>query len=109
MMKILVVGGGGREHAIASALGRNTKTEIYSVMARRNPGIDALAKKVHLCKETDSKNVVSFAREVGAAYAFIGPEAPLVLLMPSDLPASRASARHRQQPAWKPTRRSVGK
>src|SRR5512136_2341882 len=77
MMKILVVGGGGREHAIASALGCNTKTEIYSVMARRNPGIDALSKKVHLCKETDIKNVVGFAREVGAAYAFIGPEAPL--------------------------------
>lgn len=76
-MKILVVGGGGREHAIAAALGRNTKTEIYSVMARRNPGIDALAKKVYLCKETNIKNVVGFAKETGAAYAFIGPEAPL--------------------------------
>jgi phosphoribosylamine--glycine ligase len=77
MMKILVVGGGGREHAIAAALGRNTKNEIYSVMARRNPGIDALSRKVHLCKETDIKNIVGFAREAGAAYAFIGPEAPL--------------------------------
>jgi phosphoribosylamine--glycine ligase len=77
MMKILVVGGGGREHAIAAALGRNTKTEIYSVMARHNPGIDDLAKKVHLCKETDVKNVVGFAKETGAEYAFIGPEAPL--------------------------------
>jgi phosphoribosylamine--glycine ligase len=77
MMKILVVGGGGREHAIASALGRNTKTEIYSVMARRNPGIDNLAKKVHLCKETDIKNIVGFAREAGVVHAFIGPEAPL--------------------------------
>ena len=76
-MKILVVGGGGREHAIAAALGRTPKTEIYSVMARRNPGIDALAKKVHLCKETDVKNIVGFAREAGAEYAFIGPEAPL--------------------------------
>ena len=76
-MKILVVGGGGREHAIAAALGRNTKNEIYSVMARRNPGIDALSRKVHLCKETDIKNIVGFAREAGAAYAFIGPEAPL--------------------------------
>jgi phosphoribosylamine--glycine ligase len=77
MMKILVVGGGGREHAIASALGRNTKNEIYSVMAKRNPGIGALAKKVHLCKETDVKSVAGFAKEIGAAYAFIGPEAPL--------------------------------
>ena len=77
MMKILVVGGGGREHAIAAALGRNTKTEIYSVMAKRNPGIDALAKNVHLCRETDVKSVVGFAKGVGAEYAFIGPEAPL--------------------------------
>ena len=77
MMKILVVGGGGREHAIVSALGRSTKTEIYSVMARRNPGIDGLAKEVRLCRETDISNVVAFAREVGAEYAFIGPEAPL--------------------------------
>jgi phosphoribosylamine--glycine ligase len=77
MMKILVVGGGGREHAIAAALGRNPETDIYSVMARRNPGIDALAKKVYLCKETDIKNVVGFAQEAKAEYAFIGPEAPL--------------------------------
>ncbi|MFA5267115.1 MAG: phosphoribosylamine--glycine ligase [Methanoregula sp.] len=76
-MKILVVGGGGREHALAAALGRNTKTEIYSVMAKRNPGIDAVAKKVHLCRETDVKSVVGFAKEAGAEYAFIGPEAPL--------------------------------
>ena len=76
-MKILVVGGGGREHAIAVALGRNTTTEIYSVMAKKNPGIAALAKKVHLCRETDVKTVVGFAKEAGAEYAFIGPEAPL--------------------------------
>jgi phosphoribosylamine---glycine ligase len=76
-MKILVVGGGGREHAIAAALGRNPETEIYSVMAKRNPGIDALAKKVNLTKETSVKEVVGFARESGAEYAFIGPEAPL--------------------------------
>ena len=76
-MKILVVGGGGREHAIVAALSRNPETEIYSVMAKRNPGIDAVAKKIYLCKETDIKNVVGFAKETGAEYAFIGPEAPL--------------------------------
>lgn len=76
-MKILVVGGGGREHAIASALGRSAKTEIYAVMARPNPGIVHLAKKVHLCRETDVKTIVSFAKGAGADYAFIGPEAPL--------------------------------
>lgn len=76
-MKILVVGGGGREHAIAAALGRNTTTEICSVMTKKNPGIADLAKKVHLCRETDVKTVVGFAKQVGAEYAFIGPEAPL--------------------------------
>ena len=76
-MKILVVGGGGREHAIAAALGRNPETEICSVMAKLNPVIGGLAKNVHLCRETDVKTVVGFAKDAGAEYAFIGPEAPL--------------------------------
>ncbi|MFA4876685.1 MAG: phosphoribosylamine--glycine ligase [Methanoregula sp.] len=76
-MKVLVVGGGGREHAIASALARNPETEISSVMARKNPGIAGLAKKVLLAKETDTARVVAFAKETGADCAFIGPEAPL--------------------------------
>ena len=76
-MKILVVGGGGREHAIAAALARNPETAICSVMAKRNPGIDALARTVRLCRETDVKDVVAFAQETRSDYAFIGPEAPL--------------------------------
>jgi phosphoribosylamine--glycine ligase len=76
-MKVLVVGGGGREHAIVTALARNKKTEIFSVMGKRNPGIDALAKKVLLCRETDVPRIVAFAKEIGTEYAFIGPEAPL--------------------------------
>jgi len=76
-MKILVVGGGGREHAIVSALARNQKTAIFSAMNKRNPGIAAIAKKVLLCRETDVPRVVAFARETGVDYAFIGPEAPL--------------------------------
>jgi len=76
-MKILVVGGGGREHAIASALSRNTQTTVLSVMAKRNPGIDSIAGRVLLTKETDVPRIVSFARENGVDFAFIGPEAPL--------------------------------
>jgi phosphoribosylamine--glycine ligase len=76
-MKILVVGGGGREHAIASALARNQKTALYSVMAKKNPGISRLAKKVFLCRETDVPRIVAFAQENGIEYAFIGPESPL--------------------------------
>jgi phosphoribosylamine--glycine ligase len=76
-MKILVVGGGGREHAIASALARNSDTEIFSVMAKRNYGIARLARGVRLCSETDISRIVSYAKETGVDYAFIGPEAPL--------------------------------
>ena len=76
-MKILVVGGGGREHAIVRALARSNGTEIYSVMARLNPGISALCRGVRLCRETDTSRIVAYARESGAEYAFVGPEAPL--------------------------------
>ena len=76
-MKILVVGGGGREHAIAAALARNTTTELFSVMAKRNPGIDGIAKNVLLAKETDVSRIVAYARENSVDYAFIGPESPL--------------------------------
>jgi phosphoribosylamine---glycine ligase len=76
-MKILVVGGGGREHAIVSALACNNETEIFSVMGNRNPGISGLARDVKLCKETDISRIVSYAQKTGVEYAFIGPEAPL--------------------------------
>ena len=76
-MKILVVGGGGREHAIAAALARNTTTEIFSVMAKRNPGIGDIAKNVLLVKETEVSRIVAFAQENKLDYAFIGPESPL--------------------------------
>jgi phosphoribosylamine--glycine ligase len=76
-MKALVVGGGGREHAIAAALARNPETRIFSVMAKRNPGISLLAEKVLLHKETDAPRILGFAQETGIDYAIIGPEAPL--------------------------------
>ena len=76
-MKILVVGGGGREHAIAAALARNRKAALYCVMAKKNPGIAKLAEKVLLCRETDVARIVAFAQENGIEYAFIGPESPL--------------------------------
>jgi len=76
-MKILVVGGGGREHAIARALSRNSETTLFSVMTKKNPGIAAIARKVCIASETDVSRVVAFAHESGSENAFIGPEAPL--------------------------------
>jgi len=76
-MKILVVGGGGREHAIARALSCNSEVTIFSVMARKNPGIAALSKRYLIEKETNVGKVADFASECGVDCAIIGPEAPL--------------------------------
>lgn len=76
-MKVLVVGGGGREHAITRALSCNSGVRIFSVMARKNPGIARLAERVLLEKETNIPKIVKFATKNGLDAAVIGPEAPL--------------------------------
>ena len=76
-MKVLVVGGGGREHAITRALSCNSGVRIFSVMARRNPGIARVAERVLIEKETNTPKIVKFATENGLDAAVIGPEAPL--------------------------------
>jgi phosphoribosylamine--glycine ligase len=77
VMKLLLVGSGGREHAMAEALVRDGEAELSAFMSRRNPGIARLAKKVRLGKETEVKKVRDFAVQEGVDYAVIGPEAPL--------------------------------
>lgn len=76
-MKLLVVGGGGREHAITRALSCNSDVKIFSVMAQKNPGIARLAERVLLERETNIPEIVRFATENGLDAAIIGPEAPL--------------------------------
>jgi phosphoribosylamine---glycine ligase len=76
-MKILVVGGGGREHAIAAALSRNSETGIYSVMAKKNPGIARIARECCIARETDLEKVAAFAKKTSVTHAVIGPESPL--------------------------------
>ena len=75
-MKVLAVGGGGREHAAVEALFRSG-SEIYSVMKNANPGIISRSKDHLLCDEKDIDRVCAYAKEKGVELAFIGPEAPL--------------------------------
>ena len=75
-MKVLLVGGGGRENAIGEALVRSG-AELYVVSKHRNPGLARLAKGYSLAKETNVGKVLEFARKWGIELAFIGPEAPL--------------------------------
>ena len=75
-MKVLVVGGGGREHAIVEAL-RRSGAELYAAMANQNPGIRRSAKEVLLGDVTAVDRIAEWAKARGADLAVIGPEAPL--------------------------------
>ncbi len=75
-MRWLVVGGGAREHAIASALER-AGAEIAVVSSNANPGLDRVATYRRRHDPTDPSGVVAFAREARVEAAVIGPEAPL--------------------------------
>ena len=72
---VLLVGGGGREHAIARALADDCS--LYACASNRNPGIRRLADGFETVPETDAEAITEFATEVGADLAVIGPESAL--------------------------------
>jgi phosphoribosylamine--glycine ligase len=73
---VLLVGGGGREHAIARSLS-DSSGELYACAGNRNPGIVALADGFEALDTTNPTAVTTYAREVDATLAVIGPEAAL--------------------------------
>jgi phosphoribosylamine--glycine ligase len=73
---VLLVGGGGREHAIARALA-DSDAALYACAGNRNPGISRLAEGFETLETTNPTAVRSYAEEVDATLAVIGPEAPL--------------------------------
>lgn len=76
-MKLLVVGGGGREHAIVRKLRENpTVDEIYALPG--NGGMAAEATCVHIGTK-DIDGIVRFAVEHAVDYAVVAPDDPLVL------------------------------
>jgi phosphoribosylamine--glycine ligase len=74
-MNILVLGGGGREHALAWAISQNPKCDRL-IVAPGNAGIAALADCADL-DVLDGAAVVAFAAENAIDFVVIGPEAPL--------------------------------
>lgn len=75
-MRVLVVGGGGREHAIVEAL-RRGGAEVVAAMANQNPGIARVATDVLLGDVNAVDRIVAFAQDQRTEMAVIGPEAPL--------------------------------
>lgn len=74
---ILLIGGGGREHAIARAIESADSAELYACASNRNPGISELAASYSVIDETDPSGIVSYAQDISATLAIIGPEAAL--------------------------------
>ncbi|MDA0564697.1 phosphoribosylamine--glycine ligase [Streptomonospora sp. S1-112] len=75
-MKALVLGGGGREHALVRALSLDPGvTDLHC--APGNPGTSELAEN-HVINVVDGLAVTQLAARIGAELVVIGPEAPLV-------------------------------
>ena len=82
-MRVLLVGAGGREHALAWSLSRSgSLTELHA--APGNPGIAALAH-CHPVRADDHSALVSLARELRIDLVVVGPEAPLVAGLADEL------------------------
>ncbi len=76
-MKVMVVGGGGREHAIIKKLKENkTITEIFALPGNGGIAMDATCVDI---SATDLDGVASFAKENAIDYAVVAPDDPLVL------------------------------
>ncbi|PLT33299.1 phosphoribosylamine--glycine ligase [Bacillus sp. V5-8f] len=75
-MNVLVVGRGGREHAIARKLAESNRVErVYA--APGNPGMEDVAEIVDI-QESNQEGLVAFAKEKDISLTFIGAEVPLL-------------------------------
>src|SRR5919204_2166557 len=77
MVKVLLVGSGGREHALAWGLSRSPSlSELHA--APGNPGIAGCVAACHPVRGDDSEGILVLARALDIDLVVIGPEAPLV-------------------------------
>src|SRR3989442_146055 len=75
-MKILVIGSGGREHALAWKLSRSELVEeVHCVPGNAGISQDALCRSADILSPTA---MASLAEEIGAGLTVVGPEAPLI-------------------------------
>lgn len=83
-MKILVIGSGGREHAICDKFKSSTKVnKIFALPG--NAGIGEIAELITNIKPTDSSAIIEFCKAKNIDFVFVGPEQPLVDGLVDDL------------------------
>lgn len=74
-MKVMVIGGGAREHTLAWKIAQSSKaTELYA--APGNAGTAAIARNLNL-RPTDIEALATAAQDIGIDLTVVGPEAPL--------------------------------
>jgi len=74
-MKVLVIGSGGREHALVWKLAQSPRTDVFA--APGNPGMAALATCLAV-KGADPSELLAAAETIDADLTVVGPEVPLV-------------------------------
>ena len=80
MKKILLIGGGAREHAQGQALKNDAQpTELFVWSGNRNPGLAALAAGMRSGSMNDVQGMCAYALEIKADFVVVGPEGPLAL------------------------------
>lgn len=77
MKRVLLVGNGGREHAIAEALKRTPDVELYCFGSTENPGISAIADGYHVGNYMDFDAVREYAKKTNPTVICIGPDDPI--------------------------------
>ena len=78
-MKVMVIGGGGREHALAWKAAQSSRVErVFVAPGNAGTAREAKLENVPLAA-TDIEALVDFARREGVGLTIVGPEAPLVL------------------------------
>ncbi|MGL4526587.1 MAG: phosphoribosylamine--glycine ligase, partial [Aestuariivirga sp.] len=85
-MNILLIGSGGREHALAWAISASPLCDKL-FCAPGNPGIDQVARVVDL-KIADHGAIIAFCKAEAIGLVVVGPEAPLVAGLSDDLRAA---------------------
>ncbi|RMF05681.1 phosphoribosylamine--glycine ligase [Candidatus Woesearchaeota archaeon] len=77
-VRVLLVGNGGREHAIAEATVMSpTDVKLYAIMSYKNPGIAKLCDDYRIADLTNFVAMKEFIQRIRPNFAIIGPEAPL--------------------------------